>query len=278
MMPYQPERGRRWVPTPFVLASILFHIAVAMAFVAWPSEWRGLIGALLANHVLIGCLGMWPRSSLLGANLTRVSSASHHGSCIVLTFDDGPDPEVTPGVLEMLDQFGAKASFFCIGERAARFPHIVAEIIRRGHSVENHSNRHPIGFACYSVGALRRDIGRAQVALTTIAGTPPAFFRAPFGIRSPLLAPALAAFPLRYVSWTRRGYDAVIRRPEMVLRRITHGLAAGDILVLHDTAASRTAAGVPVVLDVLPSLLQRIEAAGLRALSLPLAMGELAVP
>jgi peptidoglycan-N-acetylglucosamine deacetylase len=277
MVPDQPEHGRLWVPTPFVLASILFHIAVAVAFVAWPSEWRWLIGALLTNHVLIGCFGMWPRSSLLGANITRVSPACHHGGCIVLTFDDGPDPEVTPEVLDVLDRFGAKASFFCIGERVALFPHIVAEIIRRGHSVENHSNRHPIGFACYSVGALRREIGRAQVTLTRIAGTPPAFFRAPFGIRSPLLAPALATLPLRYVSWTRRGYDAVTRRPEMVLRRITRGLAAGDILVLHDTAASRTAAGVPVVLDVLPPLLQQIEAAGLRALSLPLAMVEHAV-
>jgi peptidoglycan/xylan/chitin deacetylase (PgdA/CDA1 family) len=272
MAHFQPKRERLWVPTPVVRASILFHIGIAVAFVVWPSEWRWLIGALLTNHVLLGFFGMLPQSTLLGPNLTRVPSGCHGGTGIVLTFDDGPDPEVTPQVLALLDQYHAKASFFCIGQRAAALPHIVAEIVRRGHSVENHSDRHPIGFACYSVGALRREIDRAQVRLTRIAGTAPAFFRAPFGIRSPLLDPALVVMPLCYVSWTRRGYDSTSRRPEAVLRRITRGLAAGDILVLHDTAASRTAAGRPVVLEVLPPLLQQIEAAGLRVLSLPLAM------
>lgn len=277
MVQFHRERGRLWVPTPFVRASILFHIGAAVALVARPFAWRWWIGGLLTNHLLLGGFGMWPRSSVLGANITRVSANCRGGRCIVLTFDDGPDPEVTRQVLELLDRYDAKASFFCIGERAARFPDIVAEIVRHGHSVENHSNCHPIGFACYSVGGLRREIGRAQLTLTRLAGTPPAFFRAPFGLRSPLLAPALATFPLCYVSWTRRGYDAATRRPEAVLRRITRGLAAGDILVLHDTARSRTTAGRPVVLDVLPALLQQIEAVGLRVLSLPLAMAELSV-
>ena len=272
MVHSQPERGRRWVPPPFVRASILFHISIAVAFVVWPSEWRWLIGALLTNHLLLGFFGMLPRSRVLGPNITRVPPGCDGGTGIILTFDDGPDPDVTPEVLALLDQYHAKASFFCIGERAAAFPHIVAEIVRHGHSVENHSNRHPIGFACYSLGALRREIDRAQATLSRIAGTAPAFFRAPFGIRSPLLAPALVVMPLCYVSWTHRGYDTTSRRPEAILRRLTRGLAAGDILVLHDTAASRTAAGRPVVLEVLPALLQQIEAAGLRALSLPLAM------
>lgn len=271
---FRPERGRLWVPTPVVCASILLHVGVAVAFIIWPSEWRWWIGVLLSNHLLLACFGMWPQSTLLGANITRVPPGSHGSTGIVLTFDDGPDPEVTPQVLALLDQYRAKASFFCVAERAAAFPYIVAEIVRHGHSVENHSNRHPIGFAFYSIGALRREIDRAQVTLTGIAGTAPAFFRAPFGIRGPLLAPALAVMPLSYVSWTRRGFDSASRRPEAVLRRITRGLAAGDILVLHDTAASRTAAGRPVVLDVLPALLQQIEAAGLGVLSLPLAMAE----
>lgn len=274
----QPERGRPWVPTPVIRASVLFHIAVAVALVPWPSAWPWLIGAIFANHVLLAGLGIWPQSTSLGENISRVSPICRHGRCIVLTFDDGPDPAVTPQVLDLLDRYEAKASFFCIGERAARFPEIVAEIVRRGHSVENHSNRHPMGFAWYSVGALRREIGSAQATLTRIAGTAPTFFRAPFGIRSPLLAPAMATLPLHYVSWTRRAYDAVTRCPETILRRIMRGLAAGDILLLHDTAASCTAAGRPVVLDVLPLLLQQIEAAGLSVVSLPLAMAEHSVP
>jgi peptidoglycan/xylan/chitin deacetylase (PgdA/CDA1 family) len=250
---------------------------MAAAFAVAPSEWRWWIGALLTNHLLLSGFGMWPRSALLGRNLSRVAPGGRHGGCVVLTFDDGPDPEVTPHILDLLDRYDAKASFFCIGERAAAFPQVVAAIVRHGHSVENHSNRHRLGFACLSVGALRRDIGRAQATLTRIAGSGPRFFRAPFGLRSPLLDPALASIPLRYVSWTRRGYDRVTRSPETILHRITRGLAAGDILLLHDTSAPRTADGIPVVLAVLPPLLKRIEAAGLRAVSLPLALADHAV-
>lgn len=267
---YRQSR-RAWSPAPAVRASMWLHGAVAAAFVAWPSAWRWFIASLVADHLLLGCFGMWPRSSLLGPNLSRLPGGS--GSAfVVLTFDDGPDPEVTPQVLKLLDRYHAKASFFCIGQRAAAFPHIVQEIVRRGHSVENHSDRHPTGFACLPPGALRREVSRAQQTLTGIAGTAPRFFRAPFGIRSPLLDPALCSIPVRYVSWTRRGFDCTSRSPDNVLRRITRGLGPGDILLLHDTAASRTPAGVPIVLEVLPQLLEQIDAAGLQVLSLPLAV------
>lgn len=271
-------RGPYWVPTPFVWLCILLHLAAALGLLTSPGRWRLWIGAFLANQLLITFVSLWPRSALLGPNVTHVPPGSPARPSVVLTFDDGPHPEVTPRVLDLLDQYGAKASFFCVGERAVRFPHIAAEIVRRGHSVENHTHCHPLGFAFHSVGGFRREIGRAQDALTSITGVAPAFCRAPFGIRSPLLDPALVALPLRYVSWTRRGYDTVVRRPEEVLRRVTRDLAAGDILVLHDTAASRTSEGRPVVLDVLPALLQRIEAAGLRALSLPLAIAAQPAP
>jgi peptidoglycan/xylan/chitin deacetylase (PgdA/CDA1 family) len=261
-----------WVPTPTLRASIWFHVVVVAVLAVHPKLWPWLIGALLTNHLLLGGLGMWPRSTLLGPNLSRLPGSGHHGRFIVLTFDDGPDPAITPQVLDLLDRYGAKASFFCIGTRAASCPDLVREIVRRGHSVENHSNSHPVGFACYSIGALRREVMRAQATLTETAGRPPRFLRAPFGLRSPLLDPALSSIPLRYVSWTRRGYDRASRSPEKVLRRLTRGLAAGDILLLHDVAKPCNGAGEPLVLDVLPRLLRHIETAGLRTLSLPLAI------
>ena len=181
--------GRAWVPTPALRASIWFHVAVVAAVTVRPDLWLWFIGALLTNHLLLGGLGMWPRSTLLGPNLSRLPESCHQGRFVALTFDDGPDPAMTPQVLDLLDRHGAKASFFCIGERAAAFPHIVREIVRRGHSVENHSHSHPIGFACYSIGGLRREAARAQATLTEISGTPPQFLRAPFGLRSPLLDP-----------------------------------------------------------------------------------------
>ncbi len=269
---------RTWVPAPAVCFSIWFHAVLVMAVAAVPTLWRWLLGALVVNHLLLTGFGMWPKSRLLGPNLSRLSEACHRRALVVLTFDDGPDPEVTPRILDLLDQHDAKASFFCVGKRAAAFPHIVKEIIRRGHSVENHSDNHSLGFAFYSVGALRREIHRSQATLSQTSGTSPQFFRAPLGLRSPLLDPVVAGVPLCYVSWTRRGYDRVSRSPQKVLRRLTHRLAAGDILLLHDTGASRTARGTPVVLDVLPRLLELLEASGLRAVSLPFALSEQPMP
>ena len=101
-----------------------------------------------------------------------------------------------------------------------------------------------------------------------VATVPPLFFRAPMGLRSPLLDPVLAGCGLRYVSWTRRGYDAVARDPDRILRRLADGLAAGDILLLHDKGNWRAPDGTPLALAVLPELLGRIRASGLKPVSL----------
>ncbi len=110
---------------------------------------------------------------------------------------------------------------------------------------------------------MRTEIYAAHAALAGNAGREPEFIPAPARFRSPQLYPLLARRGLTYASWTRRGYDAVARDPDRVLARLTRGLAAGDILLLHD--------GAPLVLAVLPALLERLVAAGLRSVSLPAA-------
>ena len=119
-----------------------------------------------------------------------------------------------------------------------------------------------------------QEITRAQDALAQITGQRPRFFRAPAGLRNPFLAPVLHTLQLELVSWTRRGYDTVRREPERVLARICDGLGAGDILLLHDGHAARTGTGEPVVLAVLPVLLERIAAAGLHPTTLADALPE----
>jgi peptidoglycan/xylan/chitin deacetylase (PgdA/CDA1 family) len=96
----------------------------------------------------------------------------------------------------------------------------------------------------------------------------PRFFRAPFGTRSPLLDPALARLGLSLVSWTRRGYDTVDGDAARVLRRLVSGLAAGDVLLLHDGVTVREHRAEPTVLAVLPWLLDELAARGLKAVSL----------
>jgi peptidoglycan/xylan/chitin deacetylase (PgdA/CDA1 family) len=251
------------------VASLLFHVAAVTALALHPARWPWIVAALVANHVALGLIGMWPRSRLLGDNMLRLPDTAARCGEIAVTFDDGPHPEVTPAVLDILDRYGAKASFFCIGDKAAAHPDIVREIVRRGHTVENHSMRHSGVFGFFGPAALRRDIGAAQSVLGGIAGRPPLFFRAPMGIRNPMLDPVVARMGLHYVSWTRRGFDTVARDPAIVLERLTNGLAAGDILLMHDR---RSVHGEPIVLTVLPALLEKLSAAGLRPVSLTMAM------
>jgi peptidoglycan/xylan/chitin deacetylase (PgdA/CDA1 family) len=239
-----------------------------------PALWAWALGAVAGNHLLLTAAVFWPRGRALGANLLRLPRSAAERGEVCVTFDDGPDPEVTPRVLDLLDRHQAKASFFCIGERAVAHSEIVREIARRGHSIENHSHRHSWLFALYGIFRLKRDVDSAQAVISRITGRAPRFFRAPIGLRSPLLDPVLARCGLRYVSWTRRGLDGLHRDPDKVLHRLISGLAAGDILLLHDNGCSRMRDGTPVVLAVLPELLRRIQAQGLRPVTLAAAANE----
>jgi peptidoglycan/xylan/chitin deacetylase (PgdA/CDA1 family) len=262
------QLARRWRPAPLVAASIALHGAAALAMLADPSIWRWALGGLLADHALLGALGMLPRSGLIGASINRLPAAAARRGEVALTFDDGPDPRHTPRVLALLAAHGARASFFCIGARAAAYPELVAEIVRCGHSVENHSYGHPYGFALHGPARLHREIALAQAAIAARAPVP-AFFRAPMGLRNPLLDPVLAGAGLRHVAWTRRGLDTLPRADAAgVLRRLTDGLAAGDILLLHDAAGPWRGDAPPLALQVLPVLLDALAARGLRGVSL----------
>lgn len=243
-----------WRHSPLMVATAALHLIVLGGVLAWPARWPIAIAILIASHVfiLINCL--LPRSPLLGSNTRRIRSAN---GCVALTFDDGPDPELTPRVLDLLDSSGAKATFFCVGQKAAEHPEIVAEIRQRGHDVQNHSYRHSNLFALWRPRAMQEEIDDTQDAIERASGVRPRFFRAPAGIQNPWLFPVLNKAGISLVSWTRRGFDTVTRDGERVAARLTRNLRAGDILVLHDR--------MPVVLDALPRVLDALAKKELRS-------------
>jgi len=264
-----PEaRARAFRPSAFVSGSVALHAAAAGALILEPQLWPWALTAIVADHLALTTAGLWPRATLLGPNLTRLPQRAAARSEIAVTIDDGPDPEVTPALLALLEEHAVRASFFCVGERIARHPQLAREIIARGHGLENHSQRHLNRFSLLGPGALRAEIAAAQESIVQATGVAPRFFRAPAGLRNPFLERELARAGLRLVSWTRRGFDTVTAEPERVLARLTRGLAAGDILLLHDGHAARTARGGPVILDVLPALLAAVRAAGLKPVTL----------
>lgn len=226
-----------------------------------------MLGLVALNHAVLTAAGMMPRSALLGPNLRRLPQAMAARGEVALTFDDGPDPVMTPWVLDRLAEAGARASFFLIGRRAARHPALVRAILDGGHTVENHSQDHLMYFAALGLAGQRRQVAEAQGVLEG-AGAAPRWFRPPVGLRSPFLDPVLAGLGLHHASWTRRGADGALADPARILRRL-RGTRAGDILLLHDGTWRPAADGSAPLRQVLPAVLAQLRAAGLRAVPLP---------
>lgn len=244
-----------WKPSPAIKLSFALHGAAAAGLLAAPAAWPWALGALALNHLVLSAAGLLPRSTLLGPNLTRLPAAATARREVALTIDDGPDPEVTPRVLDQLDAASAKASFFCIGHRARAHPALCREIVARGHRVENHGDSHSWAFSTFGMARLRADIAAAQTTLADLTGQAPRFFRPTAGLRNPLLDPVLADLDLQLASWTHRPYDTRDGNPQPVGQRLTKRLAPGDILLLHDGHAGRTPDGLAMILSVLPNLL-----------------------
>jgi peptidoglycan-N-acetylglucosamine deacetylase len=266
-----------WPVPGFVRASVGLHVVAAGAAAAallggtslgLPTvAWSALV-AVLANHAALSAIGLWPRSTLLGPNLRRLPAAPSAQKQVAITIDDGPDAEVTPAVLDLLAQHQAHATFFCIADKARAHAALVRRIVQAGHSVQNHSHHHRHHFSLLGPAGFAREIGDAQALLADITGVRPHCFRAPAGLRNPLLDPVLHRLNLHLVSWTRRGFDTRRSDPQRVLSSLTKDLSSGDILLLHDGHARRTPNGRPVLLDVLPALLQRCQQAGMRPVTL----------
>ena len=91
------------------------------------------LGAVLADHLVLSGVGLWPRSTLLGPNWSRLPDEVARRGAVAITIDDGPDPDITPRVLALLDEHDVKATFFCVGDRVLRHPELAREIVRRGH-------------------------------------------------------------------------------------------------------------------------------------------------
>lgn len=269
-----PKRPR-WQPSPLMWATFALHAGAVILLLAAPEQWRWSLAAIVVSHLVLTAIGLWPRSTWLGSNWTQLPAASIARKEIALTIDDGPDPQVTPQVLDLLDRYGIKATFFCIGDRVLRHPELCQAMIERGHAVENHSQHHRHYFSVLGLAGLRREIQAAQDALQHVTGRRPQFFRAPAGLRNPFLDPVLHRLGLQLAAWTRRGFDTCTADPALVAARLLRDVKAGAILLLHDGNCARAQSGQAVILEVLPQVLAAAADAGLHFVTLPEAARDL---
>lgn len=158
------------------------------------------------------------------------------GTRVALTFDDGPDPAVTPRVLDALAQYGARATFFTIGRALEAHPDLARRLVAEGHELGNHSWRHARWDSLRpSIAEQGREIDRGERAIAAVTGRrarPP--YRPPFGVKSPPFLEAAAQRNLDLVSWSLHSGDTLFADPERIAARVLRRVRGGDIVLMHD--------------------------------------------
>lgn len=154
---------------------------------------------------------------------------------ILFTFDDGPDPETTPVILEALKKHDVKAMFFMTGEKAAKYPELLRKISDAGHVIGNHTFSHSNFFPVYSVKKMVGEINRTSEILEDTTGKKVNLFRPPFGVTNPNIGRAVRKTEKKVVGWSLRSFDTMMVDPQMMKEKILNNIKDGDIVLFHDT-------------------------------------------
>lgn len=154
---------------------------------------------------------------------------------VMITFDDGPHPDFTPMILDVLRERGVKAVFFLIGEKAIENPQIVRRIVDEGHLIGIHSLRHTPEFTISSKKLVKRDLVATKNILEELTGVKTKLFRPPYGVTNPSIGGAVKELGLISVGWSLRSFDTISGHDtEKVLKRVEKGMHDGAIILLHD--------------------------------------------
>lgn len=227
-----------------------------------PAFWACL-GAWLGSQTIFLSAMLRPRSSLFGRSVWKVPDRRD----VALTFDDGPHPEDTPAILEILDQAGVKGTFFFVGERARRHPDLVRRAASAGHEVAAHSDSHPWWFSLAGPGRMGREVRAAADSLERLTGRRPRHFRPPMGHKNLFLDKEVREAGMEPATWSVRTYDTLGRSPESVRRSVLARAAPGDIILLHEGVRRSPGAPSPTVL-ALEGIIRGLRERGLEPVSL----------
>jgi peptidoglycan/xylan/chitin deacetylase (PgdA/CDA1 family) len=192
--------------------------------------WYVLLFSAFFCVVLIGSFSMsWKLFLKAFTSKTKIKTKK-----ISITFDDGPNREFTPKVLQLLKDYNAKGSFFCIGKHVKKYPDLLKKMHSEGHDIGNHSYTHSnfIGFKITDGWLM--ELKNTDQAIFNVTGKKTSLFRPPFGVTTPHLAKAIKVTGHKVIGWNIRPFDTTLKNRETILKRITNRVKPGSVILMHD--------------------------------------------
>lgn len=224
-----PLRWLRWNLHHITNVCIVLFI-IGMLIFGWSGLWLGILVLPLALILTDGIAR--PGSGLFYPTITHGPRDSKR---VALTFDDGPDPDMTPQVLDALAEAGAHATFFVIGKSLAAYPVLAKRMVNEGHVVGNHSWQHDRLQNFYFARWHRQEIGHCMQAIAEATGqAAPLLYRPPVGLKGWAVGRAAARYDLTLVAWSLHSRDTRLPSPERIAQRVLDRVQSGDIILLHD--------------------------------------------
>jgi len=187
---------------------------------------------------------------------------------VALTFDDGPNPEATPRVLDALSSAGVHATFFLLGKHVERWPAIARRVRDDGHLVGNHGYHHR-KLHLRGPAYIRVDLTLGSDAITAATGERPRYFRAPHGFRNPWVTPIARSLDQQTVGWTLGVWDSDCPGADVIADRAVAGCGPGTILLLHDGDGYDPHGDRTQTAAALPRIIRELRARGYEFATLP---------
>jgi peptidoglycan/xylan/chitin deacetylase (PgdA/CDA1 family) len=169
-----------------------------------------------------------------GFYIKSICSGNRKIKSISLTFDDGPDAQVTPMILDILKENNVKATFFIVGCKAQKHPELIKRMDKEGHIIAGHSYSHHILFDLLPANKMKQEMRQTEDVIFSITGKKICLFRPPYGVTNPPLAKAIRTMEYQSVGWSLKSNDTVIKDDTLILNNLTRRLRSGDIILFHD--------------------------------------------
>lgn len=187
--------------------------------------------------LLLGVLAalVWASADIgSGVYLKALCRAESADKVVALTFDDGPDADSTPRVLDLLKRYDVRATFFVVGEQARQNPELIHRMVAEGHTVAGHSYYHLPQSTLWSSQRYTEELFRCNDVVARVTGLRMRLYRPPFGVTNPPIARAVKNLRLIPVGWSVRSLDTMTKNSDRVVDRVMRGLRGGDVILLHD--------------------------------------------